>query len=280
MRLGGHAFLWIGEATTEALSQAIYQAAKAKFDFIELPLLRPEKVDVIALRAALNKHGLPCTCSLVLPPEASLTENPYATEEFLLSAVEVAARLESPLLTGVVYSKLGENTLPSPDVLEKVVLVLKKVAQVAATKGVRLGIEPVNRYETSLINTAEQALEIINAIAEPNVFLHLDTYHMNIEECGFRQPILKAGEILQYVHLSESHRGEPSTGNVQWEEVFSALAEVDFKGDLAFEAFLAPSQDLIQATRVWHTISASKEQIVDKSVAFFRKLAKKYGLAF
>lgn len=279
MRLGAHAFLWVGEATTEALSQAVCQAAKAEFDFIELPLLRLERIDVIALRTALNKHGLPCTCSLVLPPEASLTENPYAAEEFLLSALNMAARLESPLVTGVIYSKLGENTPPSPEVLGKVVLVLKKVAQIAATKGIRLGIEPVNRYETSLINTAEQALEIINAIAEPNVFLHLDTYHMNIEECGFRQPILKAGKFLQYVHLSESHRGEPGTGNVQWEEVFAALAEVGFKGDVAFEAFLAPSQDLIQATRVWRAISASEEQqIVYKGITFFRKLAKKYGL--
>lgn len=279
MRLGAHAFLWVSTCSTDALLHAVHRAREATLDFVEIPLLNPEALDLNALRNCLHEQGVSCTCSLVLPPEASLPRTPRKAERFLLQAVEAAAWLGSPILTGVLYGKLGEDLPPEPAVLTRVAKVLKRVAQAAAQRGVQLGIEPVNRYETSLINTAEQALELIDMIAEPNVFLHLDTYHMTLEERGFRTPILKAGGRLRYVHLSESHRGEPGTGNVRWEEVFSALAEVKFAGDMALEIFLTPSPDLARATRIWRAPSAPPQDVVPAATAFFRELARRYHLA-
>ncbi len=277
MRLGVHAFLWARDYSTEALTTAIREAARAKVDFIEIPILHPEEINITALRLALLKHGLPCTCSTVLPPTTSL-EDLRKAEEFLLQVIEVVAYLESPILTGVIYSKLGESTPPTIKVLNEIASMLKRVARVAAVKDVHLGIEPVNRYETSILNTAEQALKIIEAISEPNVFLHLDTYHMNIEEQEFRQPILKAGKHLRYVHLSESHRGKPGTGTVQWEDVFSALANAGFDGDMAFESFIAPNPSLSQATRIWRSSPVPAEEIAHEGLMFFREMARKYGL--
>ncbi|MCX7750369.1 MAG: sugar phosphate isomerase/epimerase [Candidatus Bipolaricaulota bacterium] len=278
MRLGAHAFLWVGEASTEPIVYAVGQAADEGLEFVEIPILRPKEIHPARISSALRKHGLGCTCSLVLPPEAALPENPRGAMAFLLQAVDVAASLGSPIVTGVVYSALGTTTPPTPQTLETVATVLKHVAQAAAARGVRIGVEPVNRYETSLVNTAEQALKLITAIQEPNVFLHLDTYHMNIEERGFRQAILRAGKQLQYLHLSESHRGEPGTGTVGWEEVFAALAEVGFDGDLALEAFLAPSAALAQATRIWTPHPIEPRAVVRAGRTLVQWLAKAHGL--
>jgi D-psicose/D-tagatose/L-ribulose 3-epimerase len=105
---------------------------------------------------------------------------------------------------------------PEPEELRAVARVLKSTARRAAEGGVELGIEAVNRYETYLINLASQVSDLLDEIDEPNVFAHLDTYHMNIEEKGFYEPILSLGPRLRYIHLSESDRGTPGTARSSW----------------------------------------------------------------
>src|SRR5918995_1073509 len=105
----------------------------------------------------------------------------------------------------------------------------ERVISGAAEVGVELGVEAINRYETYLVNLASQAGELLDRIDEPNVFVHLDTYHMNIEEKGFHEPIVSLGSRLGYIHLSESDRGTPGTANVHWDEVFRGLKDIDYR---------------------------------------------------
>jgi D-psicose/D-tagatose/L-ribulose 3-epimerase len=228
----------------------------------------------------LAAHRLGVTCSLGLPPKASLPDDPAAAEAFLIEAVEVAGRLGSPVLTGVIYGTLGvlPGRPPTEAELSIVADSIRRVAVHAGRIGMRLGLEPVNRYETHLVNLARQGLDLIDAIGEPNVFLHLDTYHMNIEEKGFREPILQSAARLEYVHLSESDRGTPGTGNVHWDDVFSALADIGYDHDLVMESFVAVNPDIARATCMWRQVAPSSTELVREGLQFLRMKARDSGL--
>jgi D-psicose/D-tagatose/L-ribulose 3-epimerase len=280
MLFGAHAFIWAGEWTPEGAQKAIGGAAEAGLDFVEIPLLRPESMDITATRALLDRYGIGCTCSLGLPKAAHLPSAPEKAQSFLESAVDVAAGLEAPVLCGVLYAHLGTLTgrPPEQEELEDVARVLKDVARYAAEKGVSLGVEAVNRYETYLINLAEQANAMLDRVGEPNVFVHLDTYHMNIEEKGFYEPIVATGPRMRYIHLSESDRGTPGTGNVHWDEVFRGLEAIDFDGYLVMESFAAINEDLAGATALWRDVVGDPETLIRDGLGFLRGKAAEHDV--
>ncbi|GEM87503.1 sugar phosphate isomerase/epimerase family protein [Meiothermus granaticius] len=279
-RFGAHAFIWSADWTPQAAEKVAAGAAAAGLDFVEIPLLRPEAFDSTLTRRLLEHHGLGCTCSLGLPTEAALPDHPQAAARFLIQALDVAHQMGSPVLSGVTYATLGalSGRPPTEADYETLAKTLKPVAQHAARLGMRLGLEPVNRYETYLINLGSQALDLIQRIGEPNVFVHLDTYHMNIEEKGFKNPIVTVGKHLGYIHLSESDRGTPGSGNVHWDEVFSGLQAIGFQGDLVMESFVALNPDIARATCMWRDVVGDPKTLVHDGLAFLRGKAREYGL--
>jgi D-psicose/D-tagatose/L-ribulose 3-epimerase len=277
---GAHAFIWAGEWTPEGAERVVRGAAEAGLDFVEIPLLHPENMDVSRTKELLDRYGIECTCSLGLPKPAHLPFAPERAEAFLRGAVDVTGALEAPALSGAIYTHLGTLTgkPPAEDELAEVGRVLKNVARYAAEKDVSLGVEAINRYETYLINLASQADAVLERIDEPNVFVHLDTYHMNIEEKGFYDPIVATGPRMQYVHLSESDRGTPGTGNVHWDEVFRGLKAIDYDGRLVMESFAAINEDIIGATALWRDVVGDPEALVRDGLAFLRNKAAEHDL--
>jgi D-psicose/D-tagatose/L-ribulose 3-epimerase len=279
-QFGAHAFIWAGEWTPEGAEKVIRGASEAGLDFVEIPLLHPESMDVPGTRELLDRYGIGCTCSLGLPAAAHLPFAPDAAERFLYEAVDVTAALGSDALSGAIYTHLGTLTRkpPTEDELATVARIIKGVARYAAQKDVSLGIEAINRYETYLINLASQADEMLARIDETNVFVHLDTYHMNIEEKGFYDPIVATGPAMQYIHLSESDRGTPGTGNVRWDDVFRGLKAVDYDGRLVMESFAAVNEDIIGATALWRDVVGDPQALISDGLAFLRDKAAEHGL--
>jgi D-psicose/D-tagatose/L-ribulose 3-epimerase len=276
---GAHAFIWVGDWTSDTGGEAIAAAARAGVDLIEIPMLRLERFDAALHRRQLEEHGIGAICSLVLPKEAHLPERPAAAREFLLGALEQVAAVGSPFLGGVLYAHLGHLTGAPPTATEKARCadVLREVAAEAAERGITLGLEPVNRYETYLYNTIADTLELIDAIDAPNVTIHADTYHMNIEEPGFRRPLEAAKGRLGCIHCSESDRGVPGQGNVHWGEVFAGLRAIDYPGPLVLESFAAINPDLAGATCMWRTPSYSSDELAREGMAFLRQQAAAAG---
>jgi D-psicose/D-tagatose/L-ribulose 3-epimerase len=277
---GAHAFIWAGEWTPEAAEKVIRGASEAGLDFVEIPLLHPESMDVSGTRDLLDRYGIGCTCSLGLPKAAHLPFAPDAAERFLRTAVDVTAALGSDALSGAIYTHLGTLTRkpPTEDELAAVARVIEGVARYAAQRDVSLGIEAINRYETYLINLASQADAMLDRIDEPNVFVHLDTYHMNIEEKGFYDPIVVSGSRMQYIHLSESDRGTPGTGNVHWDEVFRGLEAVGYNGRLVMESFAAVNEDIIGATALWRDVVGDPQALIRDGLTFLRDKAAEHAL--
>ena len=277
---GIHTSLWAHSWTREAAELAIPEAAERGLAFVEIALLEPAKVDTAHTRALLEKYELDAVCSLGLPDDALPTSNPDKAYDFLKLALDKSAEIGAKALSGVIYGSIGERTGKPPTEAEYDVVarVMQKVAAHARTLGLELGIEAVNRYENHMINTTEQAVALIERIGAPNVFLHLDTYHMNIEAKGQANGILAAGEHLKYIHLSESDRGVPGTGTIAWDEVFAGLKGIGFKGGMAMESFVHMPPQLAAALSVWRPVADSREQILAEGLPFLRNKARQYKL--
>ena len=280
MRFGAHAFAWTPRWDAHSAETVIRSAAAHGLDFVEVPLLGLDTFPRAETRGLLDDHGLAVTTSLGLPADAHMPFDPSAALRYLTGAIGLAAELGADTLTGALYTNLGTHTRrpPTQEELAVCAATLKQAAQVAAGHGIALGVEAINRYETYLVNTAGQVAQLLDRIDEPNVFAHLDTYHMNIEEKGFAAPIELLGDRLRYLHVSESDRGTPGTGNVDWDAVFRGLRDVGYRGPLAIESFVAMSDGVIGATAIWRPLFDDPDALIGDGLAFLRDKARAYGI--
>lgn len=268
-QLGAHTFIWSPAFEGSGAETAACSAAAAGLGTIEIPLLDPSRIDVTNAVQTLSRHRLRPTCSLGLPADKHAPDNPDGAVLFLRSAIDTASALGADWLTGALYGHLGHVTGCGVTDAELSVIaeVLRVAADHAATKGIRLGIEVINRYETHLVNTAEQALELLDRVDRPEtVFGHLDTFHMSIEEPDVAAAVRLLGDRLGYVHLAESNRGAVGTGLFPFDELFAALREIDFDGPAVMEAFINASDDLRSATASWRPVAGTPDQFVQTSL--------------
>jgi D-psicose/D-tagatose/L-ribulose 3-epimerase len=277
---GVHTSMWAGNWDRTSAERAIAAAVHYEMDFIEIPLLDAPAVDAAHTRALLEKHDLSAVCSLGLPQTVWPSHNPQGAIEYLKVAIDKAADLGAQALSGVTYGGIGERSgvPPTETEYDSVARALGPAAKHAKSRGLLLGIEPVNRYETHLINTGWQAVEMIERVGADNIFVHLDTYHMNIEEKGAANGILDAREHLKYIHLSESDRGAPGAGNIPWDEIFAALAAIGFRGGLAMESFINMLPELALSLSVWRPVAKDEAEVMGTGLPFLRNKARQYKL--
>ncbi len=277
---GVHTSMWTMSWDRDGAERAVAQAVKYEMDFLEIALLNPGGVDTAHSRALLKKNKMRAVCSLGLPEHAWPSKDPDAAVDFLKVALDKTAQMGCEALSGVTYGGIGERTglPPTQTELDNVARALSQAAKYAKSLGLLFGIEPVNRYETHLINTGWQALEMVEKVGADNLFIHLDTYHMNIEEKGIAQGILDAREHLKYIHLSESDRGTPGAGTCEWDEIFGALAAINFKGGLAMESFINMPPEISSGLSVWRPVAPSEAEVMGNGLPFLRNKARQYKL--
>ncbi|MBS1253033.1 MAG: L-ribulose 3-epimerase [Anaerolineales bacterium] len=279
-KYGAHAFLWIDEWTIEKGNQAIAAAGEHGFDFLEIPLLRPRDFDAAAHKKPLADAGIEATASLVLPEDAHMPEQPQRAKEFLITALDKLAAVGGTYLCGCVAFSLGTFTGEPPTDAERqtVIDTLGEVAEEAEKRGITLGFEVVNRYESYMYNALADGRAAIKAIGADNLELHADTYHMNIEEEGFYKPLVECADVLGYIHMSESHRGLLGSGTVNWDEVFRGLADAKYTGALVLESFAAISPDLRAATKLWRPPNQGSDVLAGEGLKYLRAGADRVGL--
>lgn len=277
-KYGAHAFVWVDEWTTEKGNRAIAAAAQQGFDFIEIPLLKPEEFDARAHKQALAQAGIYATASLVLPKNAHMPAYPERAKAFLIRALDQVQAFGGNYLCGCLAYAIGTLTGAPPTHAERqtVIEVLGQVAAEADRRGITLGLEAVNRYEGYLYNSLADTRATIQAIGARNLQLHADTYHMNIEEEGFYRPLVECADVLGYIHMSESHRGLVGTGTVNWDEVFRGLADGHYQGPLVLESFAAINPDLIAATCLWRPPRYDSTTLAGEGLKFLKEKAHAY----
>jgi D-psicose/D-tagatose/L-ribulose 3-epimerase len=259
--LGVHALVWVGGWSNAQATEAIKNSKEAGYGLIEIPALDPKSIDVAHTSKTLKEFGMKGACSLGLSFDADINneDNEIAKrgEARLMDALTVVEQLGGDYLGGVVFSALGKYPKPTtPKAFENATNALRRLAQAASQRGITVGLEPVNRYESNLLNTGQQALDMIKNIGEKNVVVHLDVYHMNIEEQDLVSPVLAAGSQLGYVHIGASHRGPLGTGNIDFDAFFGALAKINYTGTITFESFSSAvvSPDLSSTLGIWRNL--------------------------
>ncbi len=283
MKYGVNLMVWTTRVHREHLP-LLASVREWGFEGVELFLSPEEPADIPYLRHELKRIGLERTTCVVLPREAHLPSPDVETHRrglaYLNQCVERTADLEARLMCGPLHSGLGVMTgrRRTQDEWNRAVEGLQQVARRAGGLGVTLCVEPLNRFETYFLNIQEDAVRLIEEIGEPNVRVHFDTFHANIEE---RDPIktLKAlATRLGHVHISENDRGVPGNGHVDWRATLLALKEIGYNGWLTIESFAQPEPQLASAACIWRDLAPSGDSLAREGLAFLKSLAAELGI--
>ena len=277
LEFGGHALVWVGDWSAASARSAISSAARNGYDYIELAIFDPWSFDIAMTKDLLQEFNLRAHASLGLSAKTDVT-SPDASivkkgDELLCKVADVLHALGGTELCGVIYSSLAKYPGPaSKEARASSVAAMQRLADYTAELGINIDLEVVNRYETNIMNTGLEGLEFLDQVNRPNAFIHLDTYHMNIEEDGLQKSVLAAGERLGYVHIGESHRGYLGTGNVDFDSFFTALKKINYQGPITFESFSSAVVDpaLSNTLCVWRNLWSDSDDLAKKSLDFMK----------
>jgi D-psicose/D-tagatose/L-ribulose 3-epimerase len=279
MKYGVNTMVWTTRVGKE-LEPLFFRVKKWGFDGVELFLSPEEPADLPAVRSILDRARLERTTCSVLPREANLI-SPQAEVrargvEYLKKCAERTAELGATLMCGPIYAGLGVMTgaRRTQDEWNWAVEGLGNVARYAEGLGVTLCAEPLNRFETYFLNTLEDAARLIRDIGEPNVRIHFDTFHANIEEQNPTVALRSIARQLGHVHLSENDRGIPGTGHVDWRGILLTLQAIGYDGWLTIESFAQPEPELAAAAAIWRDLAPSGDALAQQGLRFIKKLAR------
>jgi D-psicose/D-tagatose/L-ribulose 3-epimerase len=257
---------------------AIKKTAEYGFDMLEIILPSSLDFDAKTTKKLLDEHGILGRCTLNLPANCHIPLYPEQATNIIKSAVDKVAEMEGDFLGGVLHSAIGTFTRNPCTLDEKVIIkqVFSEVADYAQKHNITIAPEPINRYESYVFTAADEVLDMIESIGKPNIGLHLDTFHMNIEERNFYEPIIRAGNRLKHLHITESDRGMTGEGNVHWDDFFKALAEINYQGPLVLENFSSEITALVGPTSLWRPSKYNSEDLARGSLMFMRNMVDKW----
>ena len=256
--MGIHSFVWTGGQTQDGLELALEKSAEHGYRTIEFAYLRPELFDLdrLAKRARSLDVEIGVTMGLPLAKDIS-SEDPdagAAGRQMLRDAVAAVRDIGGNKLGGILYSAHTKyNRAPTRTGWMNSAEVIGEIGDLAHRNGIDIVLEVVNRFETNLLNTTAQGLRYLSDCGCEHVRLHLDTFHMNIEEANPAAAIRLAGDRLGYFHIGESNRGFLGDGVIDWDRIFDALIDIDYSRDIVFESFSTAVVDegLSLACGVW-----------------------------
>ncbi len=257
----------------------------AGYDGVEIPVFSGEPRDYAALARVLDDLALKRTAVTIIPDveHSPVSPDPAArrrARDRLRWAIDCIHALGGTIMAGPYHSPLGVFTGsgPSEAELERVAEILREAAGYAEQAGIRLAIEPLNRFECYVLNTLEQGAALRRRVGHPNFSFMYDSFHANIEERDLVAGLTRhAGEIT-HIHISENDRGIPGRGHIPWRAVFDAIRASGYDGWLTVEAFGRGVPELAAATRVWRDLFPDLPTLIRESVAFIRgELARSPG---
>lgn len=281
MQIGIHAFTWCTEWSNKELG-ILDRAKQENLDFVELPMMVIDKFDSKAILQRKKDVGIDIVTSTVITsPEMDVTSTEPAFRknglDFLKRCVDASAEAECDCFSGVLYGRYCKaDVKPTEDDWKWSAEAMHTLGTYAAQYNMTLGLEPVTRYESNLINTCEQAMHLLDMIGLDNVKVHLDTYHMNVEEKSFYEATKLTNGRLCHYHMCEGDRGIPGTGHIDWDGVFRALKEIGYHGRIGMEGFADCTDSM--STWVWRKLAPNGDIFMKEGIQFLRDMVKKYDL--
>jgi len=281
MKIGISSFVWVSPFSTENID-ILYKAKDFGYDLLEVAVEDASLIDLKKLKQVAREVGLDLTVSGAFGTDRDISSDQAEYRKIGLSyikdCIRIANELESPVFGGPLYSAVGKTRLVSAEqkAIERQYCLenLYEATKYAAEMGIVLGLEPLNRFETDMINTVDQALALINEIDHPHLKILLDTFHSNIEEKDVIKSIHLLGDKLVHVQGNENDRGTPGTGQVNWIGIRDALNDIGYQGSIVLETFGSPSKELARAASIWRPLAESADILASEGATFFTKIFK------
>jgi D-psicose/D-tagatose/L-ribulose 3-epimerase len=276
MKYGINLYLWADDMH-DGLMPVLEKLKEMGYDGVEVPIFDLDREKWRLWSRRLDDLGLERTANTVIAPEHNPLSSDKAVRaaayEHMQAVVDCCATVGSAILCGPHQVALGVFTGrgATDDEWKRSVEHLRRVAEYAATAGVVLAEEVVNRFELYHLNTLDQGIRLVDEVGHPNCRLHLDTFHAHIEEKNTADAIRRAGDRIAHVHVSENDRGVPGSGSVAWDGTFDALRETGYDGWLTVEAFGNFLPNLAAATKIWRPLFESEEQLAVEALDFLKE---------
>jgi len=280
MKFGVNTWVWTSPLTTAELEKLAPHVAGMGFDWIEVPLESLDDLDPARGAVIIQEYGLGVSACAAMGPDRDLIHPDESIRlnglNYIRGAILATQQLGATNLVGPIYSAVGRTWQSTAEERSRdtdlLVSQLRLLAEYAGDHGVVLCIEPLNRFETSVINLAAQAIEVVDRVAHPGCQIMLDTFHMNIEEKSLGDAIRAAGPRLKHVHACENDRGAPGSGNVAWSEVAGALKEIHYDGPLVIESFTSKVQSIARAAAIWRSLAPTQDALAEDGLRFLKGL--------
>ena len=280
-RLGIHSFVWTGGQTQQGLEDALEKSAQHGYRTIEFAYLRPELFDLDRLARKAQSLDMEIGVTMGLPRDKDVSSTDADTVKagklMLADAVRAVRDIGGNKLGGILYSAHTKyDRQPTPDGWKNSVEAIAETAEIASDAGVDIVLEVVNRFESNLLNTTAQGLKFLEDTGRDDVRLHLDTFHVNIEEANPAAAIRLADDRLGYFHIGESNRGYLGDGVIDFDRIFDALLDIEYQRDIVFESFSAAVVDesLTRACAIWRDtwtdndpLAAHAKGFIDQTMA-------------
>lgn len=274
MDIGIHVSLWTPEWDSP-FNKHIEKAAELGFTMVEIPIMSPQTFPLSEVKHILKETGMKVSCGTGLSPDKDISSTDSvifsAGRDHLFHCIDIASELGSPSLQGVIHSSWGLRKHVDEDNRRASAKGLKEAARKAAGLDMKISLECINRYESSFLNTAKQGMYLLERIGEDNAGLHLDTYHMNIEENSFREAFYTAGSKLFHLHLSENQRGFPGSGLLDWQEIIQAAKDAGYTGPWIIESYIHPEFPAGSDVCIWRPIQENPENDIKLSLSMLRE---------
>lgn len=278
--IGANTWIWVSPPTDDGLAELIPKIAALGFGVVELPIENPGDWSPEPIAELLEAHGLGATTCLVMPPGRELgatdADTRETTQAYLRHCVDVAARIGATTVCGPCYTSVGRTWRLDADdrqaLVTELIAALRPVADYAGTHGVRIALEPLNRFETSVVNTVEQALEIVSGVDSAALGIAYDTFHANIEEKDMAGALRAGGDRLVHVQVCGNDRGAPGNDHIEWPAILDAIGDVGYGGPLCIESFTAENVTIATAASIWRSFEGSQDAIAIDGLAFLSNL--------
>ena len=275
MKFGANVLIWTAAFGPEHFP-ILPKLKEAGFDGVEIPIFAPAELPAAAIRRELAGQNLECTSCSAMPRGAHLgsadKDERRRGQQHIRECLSAAAEMGASILAGPMYSPVGyfTGTRRTADEWKRAVGCWQELSPAVAASGVRVALEPLNRFETYFLNLTSDAAKFCGEIGDSNVGILADTFHCNIEEKSIGPALIAAGPHLMHLHTCENDRGTPGSGNVNWPEFFATVREIGYDGWLTIESFGFSLGAIAAAASIWRDLAASPEAIAIDGVRFLR----------
>jgi D-psicose/D-tagatose/L-ribulose 3-epimerase len=283
IKFGASTWLWESPFTTQSIDTLFPKIAQLGFDVVEIAVEDPALIDVKKVKEALNQYGLQTVICGAFGNSRDLTNESKDVQQNGLSYIEacldMCAELGVSFFAGPMYSAVGKARMLKPEQRKAewdlAVHNLQKVCDMAGSRGLKIALEPLNRFESDLVNTANDVMRMVKDINHPAANVILDSFHMSIEERDVEQAIKAVGEKLIHVQVSENYRGAPGSGQTPWDAYKRGLEAINYKGIVSIESFTTDNVELAGAVCFWTPKADTQDDFAKDGLRFLKSWAAK-----